>query len=71
MKIKPKNRPMEIIEMLREESGVSKTDMAKHLPSRTKYYEHLEAVDIKVGAFKQYLDILGYEIVITKKGTTL
>lgn len=71
MKSEAKNRPMEIIEMLREERKMSKTEMAKHLPSRTKYYEHLGAVDIKVGAFKEYLEILGYEIVITKKGTKL
>lgn len=71
MVVKAKNRPMEVIEQLREAEGISKTEMAKRFKSRTKYYEHLEANDIKVGVFVTYLDILGYEIVITKKNVKL
>lgn len=66
-----KNRPMEVIEQLREEAKISKTEMTKRFKTRTKYYEHLEASDIKVGAFLSYLDILGYEIIIAKKGIKL
>lgn len=64
MGIKANNRPMEIVEMLREEAGVSKTEMAKVFSSRTKYYEHLEANDIKVGVFRAYLRKLGYDLKI-------
>ena len=71
MVVKAQNRPMEVIEQLREEAGLSKTEMSKRFSSRTKYYEHLEAVDIKVGAFLTYLDILGYEVIIAKKGIKL
>ena len=67
MGIQPKNRAMEIIERYREEAGMSKTEMAKHLPSRTKYYEHLEAKDIKFEAFMEYLKILGIRMVLAKE----
>ena len=62
------SRAMEVIEMLREGEGVSKSAMN---PQRGKYYDHLEAKDIKVGTFLEYLRILGYEVVITKRGTRL
>ena len=67
MGIQPKNRAMVIIERYREEAGMSKTEMAKHLPSRTKYYEHLEAKDIKFEAFMEYLKILGIRMVLAKE----
>ena len=67
MGIEAQNRAMKIIEHYREEAGISKTEMAKHLPSRTKYYEHLEAKDIKFEAFMEYLKILGIRMVLARE----
>lgn len=62
-----KNRPMEVIEQLREEAGISKSAMARCCGlSRTKYYDHMEAKDIKVEAFKEYLRVLGWKLILTR-----
>lgn len=60
------NKWMEIVEKLRTEKKMSKTEMAKHLTSRTKYYEHLEAKSVKIEEIEKYLKILGYRLVIAK-----
>lgn len=57
------NAIMRTIEILRRMSRMSKTEMAKHLSSRTRYYEHMEAQDVKFSAIKNYLDILGYDLI--------
>jgi len=62
------NRAMEIIERLRSEAGLKKSDLADTPGERSKYYKNLEADDIKVGVFAEYLKAMGYKIVITKDG---
>lgn len=62
---KAKNRAMEAIERLRIEAGVSKTEMSPK--NRAKYYDHLNASDIKVETLREYAGRLGYEIGFIKK----
>lgn len=59
------NRAMEIVEELRSSVGASKTALGN--PKR--YYEHMNADDIKVSVFAEYLKKMGYKIVIVKEGT--
>lgn len=63
------NRAMEIVERLREESKLKKSDVAPTAGERSKYYKNLEADDIKVSVFAEYLKKMGYKIVIVKEGT--
>lgn len=60
------NRAMEIVEKLRSESRVSKSEISGGSPNR--YYEHMSASDIKVSVFAEYLKAMGYKIVIVKEG---
>lgn len=61
------NRPMELVEQLREEVGVSKSKMARCCGiSRAKYYEDLGAKDIKYGVLKKYLRVLGWKLILTR-----
>lgn len=60
------NKAMEIVDRLRIESGISKTEITGGAPNR--YYEHLAASDIRVDTFAKYLKRLGYKIIITKEG---
>lgn len=62
MKTEAKSGVMKVIEMLREEAGVSKTEISKRLSSRTRYYEHLKADDIMFEKAKLYFDMLGYDL---------
>ena len=63
------NRAMEIIEILREESGMKKSDIAPTEGERSKYYKNMEADDIKVSVFAKYLRAMGYRMVIVREGT--
>lgn len=60
-----RNRAMEAIEELRKEAGVSKTAMSPK--NRGKYYDHLNASDIKVETLRAYAKVLGYDIGFIKK----
>lgn len=63
------NKAMEIVENLRIESGMRKSDLAPTSGERSKYYKNLEADDIKVGVFADYLKRMGYKVVIVKEVT--
>lgn len=56
---------MEAIERLREEAGVSKTAMSPK--NRARYYDHLNASDIKVEVLREYASVLGYDIGFIKR----
>ena len=64
MKSEPKSNIMSVIELLRKWKGVTKSEMARTLSSRTRYYEHLQANDIMFETAKMYLDKLGYDLIV-------
>ena len=65
----PKNEAMKLVELLRKKEKISKSEMARMLSSRTRYYEHMEADDIKLGILKSYMNRLGYDLIARNRET--
>ena len=69
MKSDPKSGIMKVVEMLRQQKKVTKSEMARRLSSRTRYYEHLQAKDITFETAKMYLNKLGYDLIVRDRET--
>lgn len=65
------NKAMETIEMLRKMKHLKKKDIIRLDSSRTRYYEHMDAEDIKVMTFKKYLNLMNYDLLIRDRLTGL
>lgn len=60
------------IEALRIEQKISKTELANSANvSKAMYYKYLNGSSIPVEVFKRFLNYLGYDLMITKRNSSM
>lgn len=69
MKKEANNRAMMIVETLRRQKRLPKSALMARDKSRTKYYERMDAVDVKVNVLKGYLEMMGCELIVRDRAT--